>query len=125
MTRYLNSEFLEGAKADQLVAKFNNAIEALDQSKLIQISLDGLSVNLKFLSIINEQREGDRPPLVDIGTCGLHTIQGSLKNGIIFSGWKIDDVLRWVWSLLKELQPEGISTEKFKLPITLLQDQMV
>ena len=125
MTRYLNSEFLEGAKADQLVAKFNNAVEALDQSKLIQISLDGLSVNLKFLSIINEQREGDRPPLVNFGTCGLHTIQGSLENGIISSGWKIDDVLRWVWSLLKELQPEGISTEKFKLPITLLQDQMV
>ena len=34
------------------IEKFNNAVETLDQSELIQI-LDGPSVNLKFLSIIN------------------------------------------------------------------------
>ena len=60
-------------------------------------------MNLKFLSIINEERgEGHHLLLIDIGTCGLYTIQGSLKNGIISSGWKIDGVLRWMWNLLKE-----------------------
>ena len=58
--RYLNSEFLQGAKADQLVDKFNNAVETLNQSKLTQISSDGPSVNLKFLSIVND--EGDHRP---------------------------------------------------------------
>ena len=67
MTRYLTSEFLQDAKADQLVNKFNNAVETLDQSKLIQISSDGPSVNLKFLSIINEQYdEGDHLHLLAI-----------------------------------------------------------
>ena len=103
MTRYLTSEFLQGAKAGQLVNKFNSAMKTLDQSKLIQISSDGPSLKLKFLSIIHEQRdEGDHLPLIDIGTCGLHTIHGSLKNGIISSGWKVDGVLRWIWNLLKE-----------------------
>ena len=63
MTQYLTSEFLQVVKADQ----FNNAVEALDQSKLIQISLNGPNANLKFLSIINEQGlEGDHLPLSDI-----------------------------------------------------------
>ena len=44
VTQYLTSEFLPGAKADQLVDEFNNAVETLDQSKLIQISLGGPSV---------------------------------------------------------------------------------
>ena len=81
MTQYLASEFLRGAKVDQLVNKFNNVVETLDQSKLIQISSDGPSVNLKFLTIIIEQHdEGDHLLLIDIGTCGLHAIHGSLKS---------------------------------------------
>ena len=96
VTWYLTSEFLQGAKADQLVNKFNSAVETLDQSKLIQIFSDGPSGNLKSLSIIHEQRDkGDQLLiLIDIGTCGLHAIHGSLKNGSISSGWKIDVVLK-------------------------------
>ena len=61
-------------------------------------------MNLKFLSIINKQcGERDHLLLIDTGTCGLHTIHGSLKKTelIISSGWKIG-VLRSVWNLLKE-----------------------
>ena len=96
VTWYLTSEFLQGAKADQLVNKFNSAVETLDQSKLIQIFSDGPSGNLKSLSIIHEQRDkGDQLLiLIDIGTCGLHAIHGNLKNGSISSGWKIDVVLK-------------------------------
>ena len=80
MTQYLAFEFLQGAKVDQLVSKFNNVVETPDQSKLIQIS-DGPSVNLKFLIIIVEHHdEGDHLLLIDNRTCGLHAIQGSLKN---------------------------------------------
>ena len=93
MTQYLAFEFLQGAKVDQLVNKFNDVVETPDQSKLIQISSDGPSVNLKFLIIIVEHHdEGDHLLLIDNRTCGLHAIQGSLKNWIIFSGWKIDGV---------------------------------
>ena len=53
---YLTSEFLQGAKAEQLVEKYNGS-SMLDQSKLVQISSDGLNVNLKFLQIINDCQE--------------------------------------------------------------------
>ena len=44
---------MQGGKVSQLVNKFNNAVETPDQSKLVQISSDGPSVNLKFLNIMN------------------------------------------------------------------------
>ena len=56
-------------------------METPDQSKLIQISSDGPSVNQKFLIIIVEHHdEEDHLLLIDNRTCGLHAIQGSLKN---------------------------------------------
>ena len=44
---------MQGGKVSQLVNKFNNAVETPDQSKLVQISSDGPSVNVKFLNIMN------------------------------------------------------------------------
>ena len=84
---YLTSEFLQGAKAEQLVEKYN-ASSMLDQSKLVQISSDGPNVNLKFLQIIKDRREElDHLPLIDIATCGLHTVRGSFNTGLVASGW--------------------------------------
>ena len=102
-TRYLISEFLQGANAEQPLGKFDDAVASLDQSKLIQISPDGPNVNLKVLKIISDQREeGNHLPLIDIGTCGLHTVHRSLQNGIVSSGWKVEYILNWMWNLLKE-----------------------
>ena len=42
------------------------------------------------------------PRLVDIGTCGLHTVHGSLKNGIKSSDWEIGKILKAVFKLLDE-----------------------
>ena len=87
-TSYLISEFLQGANAEQLVGKFDDAVASLDQSNLIQISSDGPNVNLKVLKIITDQREeGNHLPLIDIGTCALHTVQRGLQNGIVSSGF--------------------------------------
>ena len=106
-TSYLISEFLQGANAEQLVGKFDDAVASFDQSKLIQISSDGPNVNLKVLKIISEQREeGNHLPLIDIGTCWLHTVHRSLQNGIVSSGWKVEYILNWMWNLLKE-SPAG------------------
>ena len=62
-------------------ARGDNVLSKLDMAKLMQISSDGPAVNLKFLREMDEKRaELDAPPLVDISTCGLHTIHGSFKN---------------------------------------------
>ena len=102
-TRYHNSEFLGGAKAEQILESFIEGSKKLDPSKTLQVSSDRPNVNLKFLELYGEKREMDEVPrLVDIGTCGLHTVHGSLKDGIKSSGWEIVKILKAVFKLLDE-----------------------
>ena len=62
-------------------------VSEIDKAKILQVSLDGRNVNLLFLKNLNEQRqEEELDPLIDIGTCGLHIIHGSLKAGAKASG---------------------------------------
>ena len=44
--------------------------------------MDGPNVNLKLLKMIQTERsENEQRQLIDIGSCGLHTIQNSFKTG--------------------------------------------
>ena len=48
---------------------------------LLQVDLDGSNLNLLFLKFFEEKRcLNELPALLDIGTCSIHTIHGSLKN---------------------------------------------
>ena len=48
---------------------------------LLQVDLDGSNFNLLFLKFFEEKRcLNELPALLDIGTCSIHTIHGSLKN---------------------------------------------
>ena len=91
-TRYLNSEFMVGANANQIQGSFIEGSfiegsEKLNQNHMLHISTDGTNVNLKFLELYAQKRELDELPcLVDLRTCGLHTVHGSLENGIKCSG---------------------------------------
>ena len=81
---------MAGANAEQTLETFTEATNNLDRKNLLQISSDGPSVNLKFLELHKNQHELDElPKLADIGTCGLHTVHGSLKYGIKNSNWNI------------------------------------
>ena len=82
-TRYLNSEFMGEANANQILGSFIKGSKKLNESHILQISSDRPNVNLKFLKLYAEKQELDELScLVDLGTCILHTIHGSLKNGI-------------------------------------------
>ena len=102
-TRYLDSQFLDGAKAQQILETFNNGVKILDAKRHIQISSDGPNVNLKFFQLINEERcTAELPSLLNIGTCGLHTIHGSLKAGVKSTDWNTGKILKSMWKLLDE-----------------------
>ena len=47
-TRYVKSEFMGKAAANDVLAKFEAASSELDRTKFIQVSSDGPNVNLKF-----------------------------------------------------------------------------
>ena len=45
--------------------------------------MDGPSVNVKLRQVVQDYRKDKGlPHLLDVGTCGLHTLHGSCKTGI-------------------------------------------
>ena len=70
-TRYVTSEFLGHAGHNDLYQNFLSSAEGMDERKLLQVSMDGPSVNLKFLRLLqSEWKKKDIQELLDIGTCG-------------------------------------------------------
>ena len=70
-------------------------MKELDKNNFLQISSDEPNVNLKFLKLMAENRETEEfAPLIDIGTCRLHTAHNSLKSGIKSSRWILGKVMK-------------------------------
>ena len=59
-TRYLTSEFLHRPNAEKLVNSLSSALEHLDQQNLLQLSMDGPSVNWNVLDIVSEKRNENK-----------------------------------------------------------------
>ena len=53
-TRYLTSAFLGHTRAEDLKAKFEEAVSDLNVKKLAQVSMDGPHVNWKFLDMLEQ-----------------------------------------------------------------------
>ena len=79
--RYLDSRFLGHSVG--LFEQFTNAVNELNPNCILQISKDSPNVNLKFLQKVQDHMEANKQPqLVDINSCGLHTIHGGFKAGV-------------------------------------------
>ena len=57
--RYYGSQFFGRATHQGLVKQFNDGMKRLDVNKLIQISMDGPSVNHKFLEKVSKEKKED------------------------------------------------------------------
>ena len=67
-------------------------------SSLVQISMDGPNVNLKFYhNLFQERKDKELPDLLNIGSCSLHVVHGSFKKGAKESGCNLDNTLRSLW----------------------------
>ena len=63
----------------------------------------GPSVNLKFLQKVQDDRvENGQPALIDIGSCGLHTVQGAFKCGAQSTWWKLKEILSGSYQILHD-----------------------
>ena len=79
-SRYLGSVFLGRQRAEDLLSAFYEGTKELNLENLIQVSMDGPNTNKKILRLLVESREkNSSPPLVDIGTCTLHSVSGAFK----------------------------------------------
>jgi hypothetical protein len=90
-SRYFTSVFLGHATAADLLLKFKEGLSVLSLQKLIQVSMDGPSVNWKFL-----------PQLLDLGSCGLHVIHGAFQTGHKAASWAVNETLRGLFGLFKD-----------------------
>ena len=84
--RFWNSSYLGHGTHKDVLEKFENSLTGFNPSKMIQVFMDGLSVNLKFLESLCNLRESERlPGLIDIGVCQLHAVQGAFQTGAVKS----------------------------------------
>ena len=87
---YWDSQFLEHATSGDLQQNFNKSLAGLDFSKIIQISVDGPSVNwCSYGEVVKNREEMELHQLINIGSCGLDVIHGSFKTGIEVTDWNI------------------------------------
>ncbi len=56
-TRYFGSAFIGHATSDDLLKSFKSAIAELPMSSVMQVSMDGPSVNIKFIEKLRESRD--------------------------------------------------------------------
>ena len=61
---------------------FNPCVESIEKPKILQVFSDGPNINLPHLKILDDYgHDAELSPLLNIGTCGLHTIHNSFKYG--------------------------------------------
>ena len=82
-TSYVTSVFLDHLRHTDLYNSFTRMMDELSEDKLVQFFMDGPSVNVKLRQVVQDYRKDKGlPHLLDVGTCGLHTLHGSCKTGI-------------------------------------------
>ena len=80
-TRYFNSVFLGYATAVDLKRHFIAGLSGLALNKLIQVSMDGPSINWKFFEAMRDSVDAADPRLLELGSCGLHISHGAFQTG--------------------------------------------
>ena len=103
-TRYLNSVFLERSSAKDLLEAFKNATTPLDLKKTLQVSMDGPNVNFKFLSELTAsiKEVPEDHEILNLGSCGLHSVNLAFKTGAKSVDWKIFDFMRALYYVFKD-----------------------
>ncbi|XP_063218622.1 uncharacterized protein LOC134528886 [Bacillus rossius redtenbacheri] len=105
-TRYLTSAFLGHSTAADLLSAFKNSLPVNTLHKIIQVSMDGPNVNLRFLKDLKQDlKEGrtDEGVILDIGTCGLHSLHCAFKGAMKETGWEIVKFLRAIYNLFHNI----------------------
>ena len=105
VTRYVTSDFLGHATAGVLeLSMMTNIVEKFGFGSLLQLSMDGPSVNWKLHRLMNEKMQSTvQKSLLDCGSCGLHVCHNAFKLGYKKSTWTICMFLKSLFTLFNEV----------------------
>ena len=102
-SRYFTSKFMGHSTAEHLKTTFLSVLDELDYGKMVQISMDGPSVNHSFYKKIVAHREmTENPPLFDTGSCNLHVMHNGFKVGAKKTGWNLKEAMSSSYNLLND-----------------------
>jgi len=102
-TRYFTSVFMGHATAADLKVQLEECIAKLRKCNIVQIGMDGPTVNWKLFKDIQEDIQHETgKTMLNIGSCGLHTIHGAFRDGVAASTWDIETFLRAAYQLFKD-----------------------
>ncbi|GBM79337.1 hypothetical protein AVEN_32951-1 [Araneus ventricosus] len=100
--RYFNSAFLTHSTAEDLYKSFCESTIEINLKNLLQISMDGPNLNLKFWRHLHSQLKEEKGfSLLNIGTCSLHIIHGAFQKGNRLSEWKLNVLFQSLYKLFK------------------------
>lgn len=106
VTHYYSSAFLGHSTSQDLVQAFKKELKELNLKKLLQISMDGPNVNIKFFHDIqtdlSQSHDEDDPIVLFMGTCGLHILNNAFKTSFYAVKWNIVTFLRALYNFFKD-----------------------
>ena len=103
-TRYWDSKFLGHTSNANLLDSFNTATMRMNSSKIIQVSMDGPSVNrLFYKKLVQHRADAEIEQLmVSLGSCGLHIIHGAFKDAFEKTSWDMKGIMKGSFVILHD-----------------------
>ena len=99
-SRYLCSVFTGRDRASDILEQFLMNTQGLDLKNLLQVSMDGPSVNWAFYEKLQQKVKCECScQILNIGSCGSHMMHEAFKHGCDATKWNIASVLHSVHSL--------------------------
>ena len=103
VTQYLDSKFLERWNTDNLFTCICESISGLSESKFLQLSMEGPSVNWVVLDKLDDLLvENGHTKTAHIGSCAQHTVHGSFQTRVANTGWDISKILHAMYYILHD-----------------------
>ena len=100
-TRYFTSKYLGHATADVLLEKILEC--GLLLKDVMQLGMDGPNVNWKLHdNLSSELKNQYGTTLLQLGSCGLHVVHNSIKQGMCATDWEVQSFLSSLYYLLKD-----------------------
>ena len=90
-TRYYTSILMGHASAADLLKHIDTAVVKVSKNRIVQIGMDGPNVNWKLFEDLQTQLLSDTDKqMLNVGSCGLHTIHGAYRDGTKATKWNTE-----------------------------------
>ena len=102
-TRYYTSVFMGHASASELIQEIDTSVVKLSKMRIVQIGMDGPNVNWKLFEDLQKELQSETgKQMLNVGSCGLHTVHGAYRDGIKATKWDTECFLSSCYYLFKD-----------------------